>query len=384
MIDQYLIQRIKDAANIVEVMSEFLTLKKSGSMYECLCPFHDDHHVGSFKVNPRRGYYTCYSCGAHGNSVDFLMEYAGMSFHDSIRYLGNKYSIYVDDEQTEIAPKVKCQPHTPPPPLPMMVFDKKYLYARRDFTNDTLVNWIKSLRWNDVERGSIQGVLDAYFVGHSADGRSIFWQIDELGRPRTAKLMRYNPDGHRNKEKYQTTWMHSIFEKKGLYDPDKNEVTTTLFGMHLLDAVPTADINIVESEKTALIAAIYFRYFDNGIWMASGGKHMITNEKLLPLIARKRNIILYPDKDAIEEWKNIARDLEYTKVRVNSSFMDKQHWIEADGPKADIADIIVRILNERRSLEPQTPAQVMEQMAATNPEVKTLIDKLGLEPTQNK
>ena len=110
---------------------------------------------------------------------------------------------------------------------------------------------------------------------------------------------------------------------------------------------------------------------------------MITNEKLLPLIARKRNIILYPDKDAIEEWKNIARDLEYTKVRVNSSFMDK-HWIEADGPKADIADIIVRILNERRSLEPQTPAQVMEQMAATNPEVKTLIDKLGLEPTQNK
>ena len=378
MIDTFTIQRVKDASNIVEVISEFLTLKKSGKQYTCLCPFHADRNIGNFKVNPIRGYYTCYACGAHGNSIDFLMNYGGMTFSDAIRYLGTKYGIYVDDEKTPVNPKVKCKPHTPPPQLPMMEFDEKYLSARRDLTNDNLVNWINSLRWTEQQRASISGILNAYFVGHSADGSSIFWQIDELFRVRTAKLMKYQSNGHRSKEDFSTTWMHSIFEKAKLFDPDQKEVITTLFGLHLLDASPNADINIVESEKSALIAAIYFRDFGTGIWMASGGKTMLTREKLLPIIARHRNIVLYPDIDAIDEWTDIAKELEYDKVRVNSTFI-KKLWREEDGPTADIADIIVRLLSDRRSNEPKTPAQIIEEMAKINPQLQNLIDKLGLE-----
>ena len=106
---------------------------------------------------------------------------------------------------------------------------------------------------------------------------------------------------------------------------------------------------------------------------------MITREKLLPIIARKRNIVLYPDIDAIDEWEKLAKELEYDRVRVNSTFI-KRNWREQDGQTADLADIIVRILGERRSMEPKTPAQVIEEMAQTNPELNNLITKLGLEP----
>ena len=70
-IDKLTIEKIKDAASIVDVIGDFYDLKKKGVNYECLCPFHDDRHLGSFKISPKKNTYSCYSCGAHGNSVDF-------------------------------------------------------------------------------------------------------------------------------------------------------------------------------------------------------------------------------------------------------------------------------------------------------------------------
>lgn len=381
MIDEYDIRRVRDAASIVEVMSEWLTLKKCGSKYECLCPFHDDHHLGSFKINPRTNTYCCYSCNAWGDSIDFLEDYAGMTFTEAVYYLADKYGIHMQGkEEYNLTKKpVKCKPNIPPPSLPIFEFDKKYLYARRDLSNDNLYKWIVSLPWNEKQRSRIPGIMDAYFVGHSKDGRSIFWQIDELGRARTAKLMRYQPDGHRDKTKFSTTFLHAIFEKNGLYNEEKEKVNQTLFGMHLLDVSPTANVNIVESEKSALVAAIYFGEFKNDIWMASGGKKLINQEKMLPIIARHRNVSLYPDMDAIDEWRKIAQSLEYDKVKIQDRFIKNNH-IEADGPKADIADIIVRILEKQRSMTTQTPAQIIEEMAKINPQLQNLIDKLGLEP----
>ena len=61
MIDELTIQRIIDAANVVDVLSDFYTLKKTGSEFECLCPFHADKHLGSFKVSPRKNIYMCFS-----------------------------------------------------------------------------------------------------------------------------------------------------------------------------------------------------------------------------------------------------------------------------------------------------------------------------------
>ena len=381
MIDEFDIRKVRDAASIVEVMSEFVTLRKCGSMYECLCPFHDDHNLGSFKVNPRRNTYCCYSRGAWGDSLDFLMDYAGMSFVDAINYLAVKYGIIIRgmDSYKPIIQPTPCKPHTPPPALPVWEFNKKFLEKRRDLTDDNLYKWIVSLPWDDRQRNRIPGIMAAYFVGHSRDGRSIFWQIDELGRARTAKLMRYQADGHRDKGKYSITWMHTIFEREGLYDPDKAEIRPTLFGMHLLDVSPTATINIVESEKTALIASIYFGEFKNDIWMATGGKNRMTKDLFLPIIARRRKVNIYPDIDGIEEWQNLALSLESDKVKMQDKFMIKI-WREVDGPKADLADIIVRLLEEKHTGKTQAVAEVIEEMSARNPMLATLIERLHLEP----
>lgn len=80
--------------------------------------------------------------------------------------------------------------------------------------------------------------------------------------------------------------------------------------------------------------------------MATGGMQFLHKRQLEPLIKAGRRIVLYPDKDGIEQWKIIANNIGYEHITVNDRFM-ADYWREADGPKADIADILIRILRER-------------------------------------
>lgn len=106
MIDHATIERIKDAANIVEVVSEFVTLRKSGSNYKGLCPFHDEK-TPSFYVSPARGTCHCFGCGKGGNPVGFIMEHEQMTYPEALRWLARKYHIDIkerelsDDEKRE-------------------------------------------------------------------------------------------------------------------------------------------------------------------------------------------------------------------------------------------------------------------------------------------
>lgn len=106
MIDHATIERIKDVANIVEVVSEFVTLRKSGSNYKGLCPFHDEK-TPSFYVSPARGTCHCFGCGKGGNPVGFIMEHEQMTYPEALRWLARKYHIEIkerelsDDEKRE-------------------------------------------------------------------------------------------------------------------------------------------------------------------------------------------------------------------------------------------------------------------------------------------
>ena len=106
MIDHATIERIKDAANIVEVVSEFVTLRKSGSNYKGLCPFHDEK-TPSFYVSPARGTCHCFGCGKGGNPIGFIMEHEQMTYPEALRWLARKYHIEIkerelsDDEKRE-------------------------------------------------------------------------------------------------------------------------------------------------------------------------------------------------------------------------------------------------------------------------------------------
>ena len=96
MIDQPTIDRILDAAQIVDVVSDFVTLRKRGVNYVGLCPFHDDK-TPSFYVSPAKGLCKCFACGKGGNVVHFIMEHEQMSYPEALKYLAKKYGIEEGD-----------------------------------------------------------------------------------------------------------------------------------------------------------------------------------------------------------------------------------------------------------------------------------------------
>ena len=103
MIDRTTIDKVIDTANIVEVVSDFVTLKKRGVNYVGLCPFHDDK-TPSFYVSPAKNLCKCFACGKGGNAVHFIMEHEQLTFPEAIRWLAQKYHIEI--EEKEMTPEV--------------------------------------------------------------------------------------------------------------------------------------------------------------------------------------------------------------------------------------------------------------------------------------
>lgn len=97
-IDRLTIERIKEAADIVDVVSEFVTLKRSGSKYKGLCPFHNDSNP-SFYVTPSLGICHCFTCGEGGDSVGFIMKHEQMSYVEALRWLANRYGIEIKETE---------------------------------------------------------------------------------------------------------------------------------------------------------------------------------------------------------------------------------------------------------------------------------------------
>ena len=98
MIDRATIDKIMDAANIVDVVSDFVTLKRAGANLKGLCPFHDDR-TPSFIVSPAKNYCKCFACGKGGNPVGFIMEHEQISYPDALRYLAKKYGITIEERE---------------------------------------------------------------------------------------------------------------------------------------------------------------------------------------------------------------------------------------------------------------------------------------------
>ena len=98
MIDQATIDRIMDAAQIVDVVSEFVTLRRRGVNYVGLCPFHNEK-TPSFSVSPSKGVCKCFSCGKGGNVVHFIMEHEQLNYYEALKWLAKKYGIEVKERE---------------------------------------------------------------------------------------------------------------------------------------------------------------------------------------------------------------------------------------------------------------------------------------------
>ena len=101
MIDKLTVDKILETAEIVDVVGDFVSLRRRGANYIACCPFHNEK-TPSFSVSPTKGIFKCFGCGKAGSAVTFLMEHEQLTYVEALKYLGRKYGIEVNDmEETE-------------------------------------------------------------------------------------------------------------------------------------------------------------------------------------------------------------------------------------------------------------------------------------------
>ena len=169
MIDQATIDRILDAAQIVEVVSDFVTLRKRGVNYVGLCPFHNEK-TPSFSVSPSKGLCKCFSCGKGGNAVHFIMEHEQMSYPEALRYLAKKYNIEIKErELTNEEKEVQSNRES------MFIVNN----FARDYFQHILKNHVDGRSIGLAyfrQRGFRDDIIDKFQLGFSTEGRDALAQ----------------------------------------------------------------------------------------------------------------------------------------------------------------------------------------------------------------
>lgn len=197
-----------------------------------------------------------------------------------------------------------------------------------------------------------------YHIGTAKNSETIFPQIDIQGRCRTAKIMAYDENGHRIKDKMdRIDWLHArIMKKKGLKPSDWN-LKQCLFGEHLLSSRSNEAVCLVESEKTAIICALVYPEY---LWLACGGKQNLKPEMCQALAGR--NVVLCPDADAVANWEE--RRSKLFSFCQNIEMFD---WYEdeLEGSKRDIADVLLEFQEEvqettQEEIKPTTVGDVCQ------------------------
>ncbi|MBR3951536.1 MAG: DNA primase [Bacteroidaceae bacterium] len=169
MIDQHTIDRIIEAANIVEVVSDFVTLRRRGVNYVGLCPFHDEK-TPSFSVSPARGICKCFSCGKGGNSVHFIMEHEQVSYYEALKYLARKYNIEIQERQLSEEEKQRKSDRES-----MLIVND---FAQKFFTTNLLENVEgRSIGLGYFrERGFGEDIIKKFGLGYSPEKRDALAQ----------------------------------------------------------------------------------------------------------------------------------------------------------------------------------------------------------------
>lgn len=169
MLDQATIDRITDAAQIQDVVSDYVTLKKRGVNLLGLCPFHNEK-TPSFIVSPAKGIFKCFGCGKGGNAVHFIMEHEQISYYEALKFLARKYHIeFQERELTAEEQAVRNDRES------MFLVNE---FAQKHFTS-TLHNHLdgKSIGLGYFrERGFRDDIIQKFQLGYSLDQRDAFTQ----------------------------------------------------------------------------------------------------------------------------------------------------------------------------------------------------------------
>ena len=167
MIDQITIARIQDAAQIVDVVSDFVTLRKRGVNFVGLCPFHDDR-TPSFYVSPSKNICKCFACGEGGSPIHFIMKHEQLSYYEALKYLARKYNIEVIEK--ELTDEEKAAQN-----------DRDSMFILNEYARDYFVKTLhehpegKAIGMTYFrERGFRDDIIQKFQLGYSLEQRDAF------------------------------------------------------------------------------------------------------------------------------------------------------------------------------------------------------------------
>ncbi len=163
-IDNATVQRILDAADIVEVVSDFVALKRRGANYVGLCPFHNDRSP-SFYVSKAKGMCKCFSCGEGGSPVSFIMKLEQLSFTEALRYLAKKYNIEIEErEMTDEEQQAETDRENM---LAVNDFAMRYFEKNLKETQEGRDIGLSYFRY----RGISDAMVERFHLGYAVEGR---------------------------------------------------------------------------------------------------------------------------------------------------------------------------------------------------------------------
>lgn len=162
MITPITIQKIRDAVDIVDVVSDFVTLKKKGTSWQACCPFHNEK-TPSFSVSPAKGIFHCFGCHKAGNAINFVMEAEKCSYPDALRYLAKKYHIEIEEEKvTDVQAEQQSLRESILIALNFAKEHYKNILLKDDDGQALGLSYFK-------ERGFNQATIDKFELGYSKD-----------------------------------------------------------------------------------------------------------------------------------------------------------------------------------------------------------------------
>ena len=167
MIPQETIQQIVSRIDIIEIINSFVKLRKRGTNYIGLCPFHNEK-TPSFTVSPSKEIYKCFGCGRSGNTITFLMEHEKLSYVEALKWLAAKYNVEIEEKET--SPEYKAQQQTADSLYIINNFAQQFFSERLFNSEEGIDVGLAYLK----ERGFREEVISKFQLGYNPDARDSF------------------------------------------------------------------------------------------------------------------------------------------------------------------------------------------------------------------
>ena len=327
-----------NAVPFTALAEHYGTVVKRGSQAFTNCVWHGDKHpsLALYDDAPnQRSHCHCFACGKTASPIDFVMQHEGCTFQQACEIIGRLFGIWGDAPVALPKRKVpKAEPIvTKEPTYIPLDYVEQHISADNSFCQG-LMHLSDPVLVQHLTEEYRLGCLDTGSYSDSV----LFPSIDERGRVRNIKVQHYTTDPTSSdflkSDKRHCFWLGKRLAEQGLVTSDAQFDNDCLFGAHLLPRYPTVPVVLVESPKNALVGAVARPEF---LWVATGNKGMLKRKVISPL--HGRNVIVYPDRDAIAEWEEKFRCMQDIASFVVSHLCERV--APADQAKFDIADFII-------------------------------------------